>query len=107
MKAADAYRLAIKLLKRMSTEHPSKVFTNKDGDKATILDVADHLERVVKWVSPELETRDIVRVVRCKNCIYYKKYRRKGAYKTVPFMACSKDMKKREPTFFCKDGVRE
>lgn len=104
----DVYRIAIKVLKRSSKENPEKTFTNQKGETVTIQEVVSGLESVVKWIHPEITTEDIVRVVRCKKCRHYKTYKKKGAFKATPFKACSLDMKKRDPMFYCGSGeVRE
>lgn len=104
MKQVDVYRLAVKLLKKMAKDNPGKSFTNSAGEKATIDDVANELDKVSKWLYRDFYTEDIDKVVRCKKCKHYKKYKKKGAFKARVFQACSKDMKKRDPMFFCKDG---
>lgn len=104
MKQVDIYRLAVKLLRKMAKENPGKSFTNSAGEKATIDYVANELDKVSKWLYKDFHTEDIDKVVRCKNCKYYKKYKKKGAIKASVFWACSRDMQKRDPMFFCKDG---
>lgn len=56
------------------------------------------------WAYPSLTTDDMINVTRCKNCEYYKRYRKKDAVRALPFYACSKTRLKRDPEFFCKDG---
>lgn len=104
MKQVDLMRLAVKLLKKIEKEAPQKSFTNASGEKATLSDVIGSLERLVKWMYPELSPEDIEKVVRCKRCRFYKRYKKKGSLKGQTFRACSKDMQKRDPMFFCKDG---
>lgn len=106
MKVVDVYKLAIRVLKKQAKECPSKSFTNSSGETVTIKDIADKMETVVKWIHPELYTDDVACVVRCKKCRFYKTYKKKGAFKSVPFKACCKDMKKRDPMFFCAEGER-
>lgn len=104
VKVVNLYKLAIKLLKRQAEENPGKKFTNSEGESATIRDVADSLEKVVSWIHPELLSQDIQAVVRCKRCVHYKAYRKKGESKGAVFRACDIDHMKRDPMFFCKDG---
>ena len=104
VRMVDIYKLAIKLLKKQAAENPGKTFTNSAGEKVSIKQVAEELNKVTQWMYEELRTEDIEKVVRCKYCKHYKKYKKKGALKAVAFYACSKDMKKRDPMFFCKDG---
>lgn len=108
MKLSDAYKLAVKLLKQQAELNPKKTFTSPDGERVTIADVADKLETVSKWVYPELSADDIELVVHCKNCRYYKRFKKKGdLLKARAFFACTKDMSRRDPEFFCKDGDRK
>lgn len=65
----------------------------------------DELTKLKGWAYPELTTDDIVRVVRCSKCKNYKKYKKKGDPKAAPFYACSLNMTKRDPDFYCKDGM--
>lgn len=108
MKLSDAYKLAVKLLRRQAESNPKKTFTSPDGEKVTIKDVADRLEILAKWVYPELSADDIELVVHCRNCRYYKRFKKKGdLLKARAFFACTKDMSHRDPEFFCKDGDRK
>lgn len=104
MRQVDVYRLAVKLLRKMAKENPGKSFTNSAGEKATIGDIADALDNVSKWLYKDFHTEDIDKVVRCKKCKFYKKYKKKGVFKPQVFQACSKNMKEHDPMFFCKDG---
>lgn len=104
MRMIDVYRLTIKLLKKMAKENPGKSFTNSSGEKATIEEIAYALDKVSKWLYKDFHTEDVDRVVRCKRCKFYKKYRKKNGFKSQVFQACSKDMKNRDPMFFCRDG---
>ena len=104
MTTVDLYGLTIKLLKKLDKENPGKTFTNKAGEKATIPDIIKCLSMMKCWLYPALRPEDVTKVVRCKNCAYYKKYKRKGAIKAQTFYACSKDMARRTEDFYCKDG---
>lgn len=104
MKTYDLYKLAIKLLSRLEKEEPKRSYTNKAGESATVTDVIDTLKKTSSWMYPDLSTDDIAKVIRCKNCKYYRKYKKKGDLKSSAFYACSQDMRKRPPDFFCKDG---
>lgn len=88
----------------MAKENPGKSFTNSSGEKATIEEIADNLDRVSKWLYKDFHADDVAKVVRCERCKYYKKYRKKGVRKASTFRACSKDMRKHDPMFFCRDG---
>lgn len=74
----------------------------KEAKEAQI--VMDDLIRLKGWTYPHLTTDDIVRVVRCQKCKFYKKYKKKDDRKSPPFYACSLTKTKRNPDFYCKDG---
>lgn len=107
MKQADIYRLAVKLLRNMAKENPGKSFTNSAGEKATIDDIANELDKVSKWLYKDFYTEDIDKVVRCKKCKYYKKYKKKDDRKSPPFWACRLTKIKRDPEFYCKEGIEK
>lgn len=100
----DAYRIAIKVMIKMKSLYPNKTFNGGNGEQITLDEAIHMFERVVDWVYPALDSDDIEKVVRCKNCIHYKKYKKKGDFKSQPFYACSLNKVKRPPNFFCKDG---
>ena len=103
MKQVDIFRLAVRLLKQLAKEKPGRSFTNSSGEKATVEDVANEIDKLSKWVYKDFHTEDIEKVVRCKKCKHYKKYKKKG-FKTQVFHACSLTMMRRDPMFFCRDG---
>lgn len=100
----EVYKLAVKLLRGLSKQQPEKSFTNSDGETLTIADVANYLNGVSSWMFKDLAAEDIEKVVRCKRCVNYKRFKKKGDIKSPAFYACKLDMKKRDPMFYCKDG---
>lgn len=66
--------------------------------------VIEELTKLKGWAYPELTTEDFVKVTRCKRCKFYKKYKKKGDRKSVPFYACSLNMIKRPEDFYCREG---
>ena len=104
MKMRDIYHMVIKVLRKQAKDCPGKGFTNSSGKRVTIEELANSLEDVVQWMYHDLNTKDITKVVRCENCINYKKFRKKNAYKANEFYACRLDMKRRDPMYYCKDG---
>lgn len=65
------------------------------------------LHKMQSWLYPGLTTDDMKMVVRCKNCRFYKRYKKKGAPKIPAFYACSITKTKRDPEFYCKDGMEK
>lgn len=104
MKQIDVYRLSVQLLKEVAVKHPERTVVVSTKEAVTVDEVATALDKISKWVYADFYAEDIDKVVRCKNCKFYKKYRKKNAFKAHSFQACSKDKKKRDPMFFCKEG---
>lgn len=103
IRVADAYRVAIKTLEEM----PAKSLKSKSGQRVTTHEVAATLRTVLHWCYPNLTDQDIQRVVRCKNCEHYHRYKQKDEFKPQVVYMCSKDKSRRPPDFFCKDGVEK
>ena len=104
MKQSSIFKLAIKLLKQEAKSNPTRSFVNSEGERVTIKDVANELDKVSKWLYRGLSTEDIARVVRCKNCKYYKKHNKTDSLKGSSYYICSKDKQRRDPMFYCTDG---
>lgn len=101
MKLKDELRVASKLLLKCG---PSKMgVKTRDGETTTLGELAEELKTVSDWVSTDLEQNTVTKVVRCKNCMYYKKYKYKGPKGQI-FRACCLNKIKRDPMFFCSDG---
>lgn len=66
--------------------------------------VTKELSKLKFWAYPDLTTEDMVAVVRCKDCRYYKKYKKKDTFKPEVVYACSRTKLKRSKEFFCADG---
>ena len=103
IKISDAYRIAIKTLEEL----PPKSLKSKSGQRVNTHEVAAILRTVLHWCYPELTSQDIQRVVRCKGCKNYHRYKQKNAIKPQIVYMCSKDKIRRPPEFFCKDGVEK
>lgn len=103
MKISDMYLTTIKVLQLYDKEHPGKTFKLDEGT-TTVKDLIAGHKKLLGWLYKDLTTECIQKVTRCYDCRYYKKYKKKGAAKGVPFYACSIDKNKRRPDFFCKDG---
>lgn len=67
-------------------------------------EAASGIRRFIGWVYPDLKTGDIQKVVRCKDCRYYKRYKKKGQVKPVVKLLCSLDKRERTPEFYCAEG---
>jgi len=103
MKISAVFVTTIDILKKYGEEHPRAVF-EVDGNTVKVKDIVAALNKLTGWLYKDLTTDSIERIVRCYDCAYYKKYRKKDAIKGGTFYACSKDKAKRRPDFYCKDG---
>lgn len=77
------------------------------GSRVSYGKAASEIRRVVCFVYPELETGNVQKVVRCKNCKYYKRYKKKGQVKPTVKFLCSIDKRERSPGFYCADGIEK
>lgn len=104
MKTKDALKIAVKVLKELP---PERSFRNAAGQKATPAEVVQSLQKLIKWAYEDLDSDEMELIVHCGKCQYYKKYKKKGAFKSNVIHMCSLDKIKREPSFFCKLGVKK
>lgn len=74
------------------------------GERVTYGTAAAELRRVVAFVYPEMNTKDIQQIVRCKDCRYCRRYRSKKNPKAPVKRVCSIDGQERRPDFFCANG---
>ena len=103
MKLSALFAVTVEILGAYSERYPKKTF-DVDGNPVKVKDVIADLNKLTKWLYKDLTTESIERVIRCYDCKYYKKYKKRGDIKAPPFYACSKDHNKRRPDFYCKDG---
>lgn len=103
MKISSVFTTTIYILKKYDKEHPKAVF-EADGSIVKIKDLVTSLNKLLGWLYKDLTDENIEKIIRCYDCRYYKKYKKKGAVKGVTFYACSIDKAKRRPDFYCKDG---
>lgn len=107
MRMLDVYKIALKVLREVLAKNPERSFKSSSGEKVTLAQVISNLDQVCSWLYSDFSTDDIAKVVRCKHCRYYKKFKQKDAPKALPFWACTIDKKKRDPMYFCKDGIEK
>ena len=107
MKLVVLMELANKCVKRISKLYPDRELVT-ESDRVPVQEVSEDFDRLCKWLEPneDFDSKDIVKVCRCKNCIWYKKFRNKngGLVKNPVIFLCKLDMKPKDPSFFCKSG---
>ena len=69
MRLITILKLAKRLVARKMTENPSGEFKTPEG-QISYEETISEIERVIEWVSPTLDCKDIVHIVRCKNCTH-------------------------------------
>lgn len=102
MKVSLMYLGTIEALKQMPK---NRKITVKD-ESVSVTQLINGLTKMMGWLYKDLTTDDIEKVVRCYDCKYYRKYKKKGSLKSETFYACYWDKAKRRPDFFCKDGEK-
>lgn len=91
------------LLIRISYEKIQIRVNEKVYDAQQVLKATENLEQ---WCYKDLRVDDIEKICRCKNCVHYKRYRKKGQPKSMSRFLCEIDKSKRSPDFYCADGKR-
>lgn len=101
MRVKSILEVCTGLLRKKSAKNPDGCI-KVDGE-AIIYDVAaNEIEKLCKWIYPDLSTYDIEKVVHCINCAHYKRYTKKGHKEKR--MLCELDHKQKRPAFFCAEG---
>ena len=103
MKISSVFTTTIGILKAYDKEHPRAVF-DVDDNTVKVKDLVASLNKLLGWLYKDLTDECIEKIVHCYDCRYYKKYKKKGSFKSSTFYACSIDKAKRRPDFYCKDG---
>lgn len=104
MKMADVYRLTLSSLKGLTKADPDKVYHDKTYGDYTCAELISGLSSIINWIHPELSASDVVKVVRCKDCTHYKRYRKKRDIKSSPRWLCDLDKLQKASDHYCKCG---
>lgn len=75
------------------------------GSRVSYGKAASEIRRVVSFVYPELETGNVQKVVQCKNCKHYRKFKNKKT-RQVKYL-CELDKLHKDPDFYCAKGEEE
>lgn len=62
------------------------------------------LNRVTEWCFPGLDSIQFEKIVHCRECENYRKFRKKGAPKKTARYLCALDKIHREPWYYCGDA---
>lgn len=67
----------------------------------------EDLSKLISWCYPDLYGYQFERVIHCKNCARYKRYKKKGSRLKQTKMLCEIDKQPRDPMFYCRDAIRK
>lgn len=83
-------------------EDEPQIYTTVEGAKVKYSEIIAEIKKLMLWCYKDLDTQEVVKIVRCKDCIYFKRYKNKAG--TQRFYACSKDRIKHHREHYCADG---
>lgn len=83
-------------------EFPSTTFTGKKV-KISIGDALYNIKHLYDWCYKPFNLQTLEKVCHCRDCIYYKKYKKKGSLNTFK-MLCSLDKVHRTSDWYCPKG---
>ena len=91
------------ILKAKLKSNPEAKTYTESGEVVKYKELSEELENLESWCyQGELEVK---KVIRCKDCKHYKRYKKKtGGKKPLVIAACELDKHKRDPEFYCLYG---
>lgn len=104
MKLKTVFTTCSRICKVMSKSHPDRGMQTDEG-WVSLSDLSKELDNLCNWCYKD--TIDVQKVVRCKNCVHYKKFKcnkEKHPYDHTSVMMCKMTKTRREPDFFCSEG---
>lgn len=104
MKLKDIFQAAAVIIAKKANENPSGG-VKKGGELITYGVLCSALKNVSDWCYDG--EMDIAQVVRCKNCINYKRYRHTPNPRDKGSMCCRLDKQKKSPEHYCAFGEQE
>ena len=91
------------LLDEMLKKEPLKQI-KIDGEKHNLKEAIDALDTLYHWAYPKFDIDNLQKVVFCKDCKHYKRYRKKGQIKPIYKCLCELDKMQKDNYFYCKNG---
>lgn len=80
----------------------AKTPSKKSGDMS-YKELCNEISALLGWACPEIETDRLKKIIPCRKCVHYKKFKKRSESKRA-MLLCSIDMSKKDPDFYCKDG---
>lgn len=106
MNVVQAKLVCAKLLRGMAKQDPKGGIT-VNGTRFGYIEAAQELEKMCEWIWPEYRTGNIKRVVQCKECVHFKRYKKKDSVRPMYKYKCSITKTERDPEFYCGDGKKK
>lgn len=100
--------ITIDILTEAKEKSPNRqvAFPVDDGTQKIPIDAAiAQVKNLYSWCYDQLELKNIIKICRCKDCKYYRRYRKKDSLKKVYKMLCSLDKTERPPEWYCPKGT--
>lgn len=100
--------ITVDILNEVKQKTPKRMveFPSDAGPQKISIDAAiAQVKNLYSWCYDQLELKNIIKVCRCKDCKYYKKYRKKNSLKKVYKMLCSLDKTEKPPEWYCPKGM--
>ena len=105
MKLQTLFQACNWIIQSRLRKNPDAKIQIEDGEALTYKELSDQLQNLESWCyQGEL---DVQKIVRCKNCKHYKRYRKKvlkNPYEHNVITACDFDKSQRSPEYFCCQG---
>ena len=104
MKLQDLFNICDHLVQEKIKQKPEAGIKTSNGERFKYKEISKELRNLSSWCYQE--PLDVQKVVRCKNCKHYKRYRKKDFHKKYTLIqACELTKTKRKPEFYCSDGL--
>ena len=105
MKLQTLFDMCNKIIQKELKKNSKASIQTDEGEEYKYTRLSEELNNLNSWCyKGEI---DVQKVVRCKNCKYYKRYKKKtlkNPYEHQTFFACSRDKIRRKPEFYCYNG---
>lgn len=100
MNVKQILSVCAEMLASESRTNPGKTLV-VDGHPETFKEAYEELVRLISWLYPGLDTVEIRKVVLCKDCRYFKRYKKKSCFKLVYKCICGITQSQVDPCHFC------
>lgn len=105
LKVKTALKVCSSIMRSKAAKNVSGGFNTPEGH-LSYSQIATELDKLCEFIYPKLDTHPLQKVVYCKYCDNYRKFR-KNDPKCVqkPIFLCKLDHKPKDSDFWCKNGI--